>query len=118
MAITKGEAGQIVLFKFPQTDLTTGKLRPALLLKQIDNRFGDWLTCMISTKTGQEQIDLDNIIEATDSDFIQSGLKSSSVFRVTRLAAIADNIPIGIIGEILPERLTIIKKNLAHWIED
>jgi mRNA interferase MazF len=118
MAITKGEAGQIVLFKFPQTDLTTGKLRPALLLKQIDNRFGDWLTCMISTKTGKEAIDLDNIIEITDPDFIDSGLKSASVVRVTRLAAIAETLPIGVIGKISAERLKLIKKNLANWLED
>jgi mRNA interferase MazF len=118
MAVTRGKAGQIVLFKFPQTDLTTGKLRPALLLKQIDNRFGDWLTCMISTKTGQETLDLDNIIEATDLDFIESGLKSSSVFRVTRLAVISDDIPIGIVGAISLARLTKIKQNLAYWIEN
>ncbi len=56
--VTK-KAGQIVLFKFPQTDLTVGKLRPALLLKQVNSKYGDWLNCMISTKTGQEIIDLD-----------------------------------------------------------
>jgi hypothetical protein len=42
--VTK-KAGQIVLFKFPQTDLATGKLRPALLLKQISSKYGDWLIC-------------------------------------------------------------------------
>ena len=105
------------MFKFPQTDLAIGKLRPALLLKQIDNNYGDWLTCMISSKTGQEIIDLDNIIEIIDEDFIQSGLKSTSVFRLTRLAVISDTIPIGIIGEISQSRLTVIKHNLAHWIE-
>ena len=26
------QAGQIILFRFPQTDLEAGKLRPALLL--------------------------------------------------------------------------------------
>jgi hypothetical protein len=66
--------GQVVLFKFPQTNLVTGKLRPALFIKQIAGRYGDWLTCMVSSKTGQENIDLDDIIEITDGDFIQSGL--------------------------------------------
>jgi mRNA interferase MazF len=110
--------GQVVLFKFPQTNLVTGKLRPALLIKQMASRYGDWLTCMISSKTGQEIIDLDDIIEITDGDFIQSGLKSSSVFRVTRLAVISDTLPIGEIGEISAERLAKIKKNLARWIEN
>ena len=110
-------AGQIVLFKFPQTNLVVGTLRPALLLKQIAGEYGDWLTCMVSTKTGREVIDLDNIIEMTDEDFGQSGLKSASVFRVSRLAVVADGVPIGTIGEISPARLAIIKKNLADWIE-
>ncbi len=114
--VTK-KAGQIVLFKFPQTDLAIGKLRPALLLKQVSSKYGDWLTCLISTTTGQEIVDLDEIIEITDEDFIQSGLKSSSVVRVSRLAVISAKIPIGTIGEISPERLIKIKQNLARWIE-
>ena len=35
-------AGQIVLFKFPQTDLTVGKLRPALLIKLLSNGYDDY----------------------------------------------------------------------------
>jgi mRNA interferase MazF len=110
--------GQIVLFKFPQTNLVIGKLRPALLIKQVNSDYGDWLTCMISTKTGQEIIDLDDVIETVDADFIQSGLKSSSVFRLTRLAVISASLPIGVIGEISRERLALIKIKLARWIED
>jgi mRNA interferase MazF len=115
MAVKK--PGQIVLFKFPQTNLVTGKLRPALLLKQITSEYEDWLTCMISTKTGQEIVYLDDIIETMDEDFVQSGLKSPSVFRVVRLAVISDDLPIGMIGEISQERLARIKKNLASWLE-
>ncbi len=43
--------GDILLFRFPQADLEEGKLRPALLLRRIDNGFDDWLVCMISTRT-------------------------------------------------------------------
>ncbi|KKO19969.1 MAG: hypothetical protein BROFUL_01317 [Candidatus Brocadia fulgida] len=40
--ITKG---QIVLFKFPQTDQKEGKLRPALILRELPGKlaFGDLL---------------------------------------------------------------------------
>ena len=115
--VTK-KAGQIVLFKFPQTDLTVGKLRPALLLKQVNSKYGDWLTCMISTKTGQEIIDLDEIIEITDEDFLESGLKSASVIRVSRLAVISAKVLMGTIGEISTSRLIKVKHNLTRWIED
>ncbi len=110
--------GQIVLFKFPQTNLVAGKLRPALLIKQVNSNYGDWLTCMISTKIEQEVANLDDTITMTDQDFVQSGLKSSSVFRLTRLAVMAESVPIGVIGEVSQERLILIRKKLARWIED
>lgn len=36
-------AGQVVLFRFPQTDLEEGKLRPALLLGKLPGEHDDWL---------------------------------------------------------------------------
>lgn len=42
--------GDIVLFRFPQSDLQGGKLRPALLLKKIPSQYDDWLVCMISSQ--------------------------------------------------------------------
>ena len=44
------QAGQIVLFRFPQTDLEEGKLRPALLLNKVPGEYDDWLICMISSQ--------------------------------------------------------------------
>lgn len=108
--------GQIVLFKFPQTDLTIGKLRPALLIKPLSNGYDDWLACMISTKTGQEVTGLDEIISPNDRDFKQTGLKSESVIRVSRLAVVSEKILLGKTGEISAERLERIKRNLANWI--
>lgn len=108
--------GQIVLFQFPQTDLIIGKKRPALLLKSLPNSYQDWLVCMISSKTGQEIINLDEIIYPLDSDFPETGLKSESVIRVSRLAVVSQKIFLGYIGQISPERLKRTQKNLANWI--
>ena len=35
--------GQIVLFRFPQTDQKDGKIRPALILRKLPGKFDDWL---------------------------------------------------------------------------
>jgi len=35
------QAGQIVAFRYPQTDLEKGKLRPALLLAKLPNEYDD-----------------------------------------------------------------------------
>jgi mRNA interferase MazF len=109
-------AGQIVLFKFPQTDLTVGKLRPALLIKLLSNGYDDCLVCMISTKTGQEIPNFDDIISPKNPDFAQTGLKSESVIRVSRLAVVSKKILLGNIGEISSQKLEKIKRNLATWI--
>lgn len=109
-------AGQIVLFRFPQTDLTAGKLRPALLIKLLSNGYDDCLVCMISTKTGQEIPGLDEIISPNQPDFVQTGLKSESVIRVSRLAVVSEKILLGKIGEISTQRLEKIKRNLATCI--
>ncbi len=34
-------AGQVVLFRFPQTDLAEGKLRPALLLGKLPGEYDE-----------------------------------------------------------------------------
>ena len=106
-------AGQIVLFKFPQTDLTVGKLRPALLIKLLSNGYDDCFVCMISTKTGQGIPGLDDIISPKHPDFAQTDLKSESVIRVSRLAVVSKKILLGNIGKISSQKLEKIKRNLA-----
>jgi mRNA interferase MazF len=115
MAVKK--SGQIVLFRFPQTDLVVGKSRPALLLAPLPSGFNDWLVCMISSKTRQAVSGIDEAVLTTDSDFAKSGLKTDSVIRLTRLAAVSDSIFFGTIGEISSSRLKNLKNKLAHWIE-
>ena len=101
--------GQITLFKFSQTDLQKGKLRPALVIRKLPGRHNDWLICMISSQLHQEIPELDETIATDDSDFMQSGLKTASVIRVSRLAVVEGRILLGRLGQISPNRLTIIK---------
>lgn len=108
--------GQIVLFRFPQTDLTQGKSRPALLVSKLPGQYDDWLICMISTQLRHYIQDFDEIIQTSDVDFSNSGLKKPSVIRVGRLAVIEGNILLGAIGEISSKRLQRIKRHLADWI--
>jgi mRNA interferase MazF len=110
------EPGQIVLFRFPQTDLQEGKLRPALLLAKAPGRFNDWLVCAISTQLHQHIPDFDEIIRESDDDFSESGLKTESLFRVGRLAVLDASIFEGAIGRINPERLRQIRSRLANWL--
>jgi mRNA interferase MazF len=110
------QAGQVVLFRFPQADLEEGKLRPALLLRRLPGEYDDWLICMISSQVRHYVPEFDEIIRENDPDFVESGLKVSSVIRIGRLAAVEGEILLGAIGQIAPERLLRIKGRLADWL--
>lgn len=109
-------AGDIILFRFPKTDLNEGKLRPALLLGKIPGEYDDWLICMISSQNRHYLPDFDELVQISDSDFSQSGLKLESVIRIGRLAVIEGELLLGEIGQISSERTKRIKNNLAGWI--
>ena len=109
--------GQIVLFKFPQTDQTVGKLRPALVLRRLLGQHNDWLICMVSSNLDQRILDFDEIITPNDSDFKESGLKVPSLIRIGRLAVVEGDILLGKLGQIDVQRLLRIKQKLARWIQ-
>jgi mRNA interferase MazF len=71
---------------------------------------------MISTQLNQEIKGLDEIIGPEDNDFEESGLKSISVIRVTRLAAVDKSVLVGTIGNISTSRLSRIRASLSDWI--
>jgi mRNA interferase MazF len=106
-----------VLFRFPQTDLTGGKLRPALLLASAPSGHADWLVCMISSNTARAIPGFDEVISPGDDDFAASGLKFPSVILAARLAFVSETVFLGPVGAISSVRLARLKRNLAHWIE-
>ena len=112
------EAGQVVVFRFPQIDLEEGKLRPSLLLGKLPGNYDDWLICMISSKTRQYVAGFDEIVQENDIDFEESGLKVASVIRVGRLAVVSGEILLGAIGQVSNERLSRVKKKLSDWLSE
>ena len=110
------QEGQITLFRFPQTDQTIGKLRPALVLRKLSGPYDDWLICMVSSQLSQKIPEFDGVVYENDPDFVQLGLKISSVIRVSRLAVVSKDILLGSIGNISDERLKLIKTRLSIWI--
>jgi len=110
------QAGQIAVYRFPQTDLEDGKLRPALLLGKLPGEYDDWLICMISSQTRHYIAEFDEIVQESDNDFAESGLKVTSIIRVGRLAVVSGEILLGAIGQVSNERLIRIKNHLSDWL--
>lgn len=109
--------GQIVLFRFPQTDQPGGKLRPVLVIRRLPGQHNDWLICMISSQIYQQLSDFDEVISPNDPDFLPSGLKFPSLLRISRLAVVEGGILLGKLGQIDINRLSRIKQKLSFWIQ-
>ncbi len=111
------EEGQIVLFSFPEIGRVSGKLRPALVVRALPSPQGDWLVCMVSSQTRHEIQEMDEVLRDTDIDFRQTGLRITSLIRVTRLAVVSRNELEGTIGRLSEQRLRRIRARLARWID-
>lgn len=110
------EAGQIVAFQFPETSLQPGKIRPALLLGKLPGPYEDWLLCMISSQTRQAVAGFDEIVQTTDPDYSSSGLKTTSVIRIGRVAVVEGTMLLGAVGAVSTERLDRVRHRLADWL--
>ena len=109
--------GDIVLIRFPQTDLKTGKLRPALVIAVAPGRHPDLLLALITSRTYQATPKFDEIIDPSDSDYLATGLKVRSVVRLTRLASVEASVINARLGNISSKRLWQIRKRLADWLQ-
>ncbi len=112
------QAGQVVVYRFPQTDLEERKLRPALLFGKLPGEYDDWLICMISSQTHQYINEFDEMVQETDDDYGESGLKVPSVIRVGRLAVVSGETLLGAIGQVSSERLGRVRTRLSDWLTE
>ena len=108
--------GDVVLVRFPQTDLEAGKLRPALIVAMAPGRHSDALLAMVTSRIYQSIPGFDEIIEPTDKDYADSGLKSRSIVRLSRLASVNTSVIIANLGEISNERLYRAKQQISKWL--
>jgi mRNA interferase MazF len=74
------------------------------------------LVCMISSQLRHEVTGVDEVVREADPDFADTGLKTTSVIRVTRIAVVSADILHGTIGKLNEERLTRIRTRVANWI--
>ena len=110
------KSGDIVLIRFPQTDLKAGKLRPALVIAIAPGSHPDLLLALITSRTYQAVPDFDELIAASDGDYDTTGLKVNSVVRLGRLATVTPSVINARLGNISPERLHQIRKRLSDWL--
>ena len=109
--------GDIGLIRFPQVDLKQGKLRPALVVAISLSRHLDLLLALISSQLHQATPDFDEIINPSDLDYTNTGLKTISVIRLGRLTSVDASVINARLGSISSERLIKIRKSLINWLQ-
>ena len=72
-------AGSVVLVRFPFSDLSQSKLRPAVVLADCGR--GDWLLCQITSNPYSNP----RVIQLADADFQTGSLRITSYARPTKL---------------------------------
>ena len=112
------KSGDIVLIRFLQTDLVSGKLRPALILAFAPGNHADLLLALITSREYQAVPEFDEIVDLTDADFKTTGLKTRSVIRLARLTSVETSIVSARLGNISPERLKNLKSRLIKWLQE
>jgi len=79
--------GSVVLVNFPFTDLSQTKLRPAIIL-WIDPIGTDVVVCAITSQKINQLDESEFLLNAEDSDFLQTGLRVTSKVKSTRVATL------------------------------
>jgi mRNA interferase MazF len=101
--------GDVVLLKFPFTDGTGIKRRPALILKNCED--GDVIVCRITSKIYRSKYDV------YLSDWSDCGLKLPSVVRVHKIATLEVDMIEVVMGQIDDVALNEIKAIYHSMIE-
>ncbi len=96
--------GDVVLIKFPFTDLTGNKLRPALVLFDSAD---DVVVSFITTVFPERFIGDVTLIKSE-----QNGLKKDSILRLSKLATLSKNLLAGRLGVVSQEELKAVNRGL------
>ena len=102
--------GKIVLIPFPFTDLTSTKLRPALVLYEGEK---DVVVAFISSRVDKLK-PIDIIINEKNVEFKLTGLKLTSTIKLDKIATISKELIVGEIGEIGPKLRKELNRKIAE----
>ncbi len=90
---------KVVLVRFPFTDLSGTKLRPALVVHEDEH---DVIVVFISSKLPPVTDTTDLLLREDNPAFAATGLKTASVIKFDKVATLSKSLVMGEIGEILP----------------
>ena len=109
--------GDIVLTRFPFTDGSGTKLRPALVLARVPGPHDDYLILFISSQLRTAVDGVDVVLDRRHPAFQGSGLKVPSVLRIGKVATISSALILGPLGKIDDPLLADVGRRLTNLLE-
>ena len=100
MAQSIVKRGSVVFIRYPFTDLTGAKVRPALVVtpNHLLPRLEDVLCLFISSVMPDDLLPTDFVLEPTHPSFPTTGLKRRSVLRMHKLALLHKGLVLRVLG--------------------
>ena len=97
-------AGSVILVRFPFSDLSQSKLRPAVVRASADR--SDWILCQVTSKPYGDP----RAIQIADADFETGGLRLVSYARPGKLFTAHQSLFVSEPGKLRAEKFTQVRE--------
>lgn len=105
--------GDVVLATIPFTDLTSSKVRPALIIS--DGIIGQEVVLAgISSVVRAGQFDSDVLLDSQHPEFAATGLLRTSVIRTHLLVTVKERIAARVLGRLSADWLAVVDQRLSE----
>jgi mRNA interferase MazF len=102
--------GSVVLVRFPFSDLSASKLRPAVVLASVDR--DDWVLCQITSNPYADS----RAVEIGDSDFASGNLMRTSYARPGKLFSANTSLMQRVAGSLTHAKVTAVVDAVVELI--
>jgi len=104
-------AGEVVLVRFPFSDLSQAKVRPAVVLAEADR--DEWILCQITSKPYADA----RAIEISAVDFARGTLRLTSYARPGKVFTAHASLVAGQAGTLIPRKFTDVRDAVVLLIQ-
>ena len=104
--------GDIVLITVPFSDLTSTKMRPALVVSPEIKSEDDFVVALITTNIHRPLLSSDYAIKTGDKEFGVTGLRFDSVFRMSKLFSLDKTLAQRKLGKVSSTLMKNLERNL------
>ena len=104
-------AGVVVTVLFPFSDLSSSKLRPAIVLA--DSGRGDWILCQLTSKSYSDT----SAVQIEDEDFVSGSLHLTSYARPGKIFTANESLMVTQVGKLKDDSFRKVANAVIHLLQ-